>query len=177
MYIKSLSWLSFTKKYDNMHILQVDCGSTQYNYLITHNVSSDQSPITVNRTNVTLYGVQPGETYTVEIIPYVTSATMSYFVTATVSIKSPVCTIIGQRGNLFDTWISVYNHQVTYVCHCFIVESTSRIGFIASIGSMIVIIFVLCGYIAVCAATKLTSMPDHVKTCVNFLNYYHWLIN
>ena len=38
-------------------------------YLITHNVSSDQSTITVNRTNVTLYGVQPGETYTVEIIP------------------------------------------------------------------------------------------------------------
>ena len=40
-------------------------------YLITHNVSSDQSPITVNRTNVTLYGVQPGETYTVEITPFV----------------------------------------------------------------------------------------------------------
>ena len=39
-------------------------------YLITHNVSSDQSPITVNRTNVTLYGVQPGETYTVKITPY-----------------------------------------------------------------------------------------------------------
>ena len=39
-------------------------------YLISHNVSSDQSPITVNRTNVTLYGVQPGETYTVEITPY-----------------------------------------------------------------------------------------------------------
>ena len=39
-------------------------------YLIIHNVSSDQSPITVNRTNVTLYGVQPGETYTVEINPY-----------------------------------------------------------------------------------------------------------
>ena len=39
-------------------------------YQITHNVSSDQSPITVNRTNVTLYGVQPGETYTVEITPY-----------------------------------------------------------------------------------------------------------
>ena len=40
-------------------------------YLITHNVSSDQSPITVNRTNVTLYGVQLGLAYTVEIIPYV----------------------------------------------------------------------------------------------------------
>ena len=40
-------------------------------YQITHNVSSDQSPITTNRTNVTLYGVQPGETYTVEITPYV----------------------------------------------------------------------------------------------------------
>ena len=56
-----------------MYALQVGCGITQYNYLylITHNVSSDQSPITViNRTNVTLYGVQPGETYTVEIIPF-----------------------------------------------------------------------------------------------------------
>ena len=40
-------------------------------YLITHNVSSDQSPITPNRTNVTLYGVQPGEAYTVRITPYV----------------------------------------------------------------------------------------------------------
>ena len=39
-------------------------------YQITHNVSSDQSPITVNRTNVTLYGVQPGEIYIVEITPY-----------------------------------------------------------------------------------------------------------
>ena len=37
-------------------------------FTVTHNVSSDQSPITVNRTNVTLYGVQPGKTYTVEII-------------------------------------------------------------------------------------------------------------
>ena len=55
-----------------MYALQVGCGLTQYNYLylITHNVSSDQSPITVNRTNVTLYGLQPGETYTVEIIPF-----------------------------------------------------------------------------------------------------------
>ena len=39
-------------------------------FIITHNVSSDQSPITTNRTNVTLYGVRPGETYTVEILPY-----------------------------------------------------------------------------------------------------------
>ena len=36
-------------------------------FIVTHNVSSDQSPITVNRTNVTLYGIQPGKTYTVEI--------------------------------------------------------------------------------------------------------------
>ena len=87
--------------YDNVHSLQVGCGATQYNYLITHNVSSDQSPISVNRTNVTLYGVKPGETYTVEISPYVTLATMSYFATtiATVNIKSPVCTVFGQKGN------------------------------------------------------------------------------
>ena len=39
-------------------------------FIITHNVSSDQSPITVDRANVTLYGVQPGETYTVEIIAH-----------------------------------------------------------------------------------------------------------
>ena len=39
-------------------------------FIITHNVSSDQSPITTNRTNVTLFGVRPGETYTVEILPY-----------------------------------------------------------------------------------------------------------
>ena len=38
-------------------------------YLITHNVSSDQSTITVNRTNVTLYGVQPGERHAVKISP------------------------------------------------------------------------------------------------------------
>ena len=58
---------------DHWYALQVGCGLTQYNYLylITHNVSSDQSPIPViNRTNVTLYGVQPGETYTAEIIPF-----------------------------------------------------------------------------------------------------------
>ena len=36
-------------------------------YLIRHSVSGDQSPITVNRTNVTLYGVQPGETYYVDV--------------------------------------------------------------------------------------------------------------
>ena len=89
--------------YDNMHLLQVGCGLTQYNYLITHNVSSDQSPITVNRTNVTLYGVQPGETYTVEITPYVTQnyfATMSYFAKAiqlTISHHAK-CTVICQRG-------------------------------------------------------------------------------
>ena len=29
-----------------------------------------QSAMPVNRTNVTLYGVQPGEMYTVEITPY-----------------------------------------------------------------------------------------------------------
>ena len=40
-------------------------------YHITHNVSSDQSPITTNRTSVTIYRVRPGETYTVEITPYV----------------------------------------------------------------------------------------------------------
>ena len=81
-----------------VHVPQVGCGSTQYNYLITHNVSSDRSPITVNRMNVTLYGVQPGETYTVEICPYVTPATMSYFATATatVYIEPPMCTV--KRG-------------------------------------------------------------------------------
>ena len=50
--------------------IQVVCSSHAHDYyIVTHNVSVDQSPITVNRTSVTLYGVQPGETYTVEIIP------------------------------------------------------------------------------------------------------------
>ena len=30
---------------------------------VTHNISADQSPLIVNRTKVTLYGVQPRETY------------------------------------------------------------------------------------------------------------------
>ena len=68
----------FAKRYSQMYYgiknlaLQVGCGLTQYSnylYLITHNVSSEQSPITINRDNVTLYGVQPGKIYTVEIIP------------------------------------------------------------------------------------------------------------
>ena len=68
----------FAKRYSQMYYgiknvaLQVGCGLTQYSnylYLITHNVSSEQSPITINRNNVTLYGVKPGETYTVVIIP------------------------------------------------------------------------------------------------------------
>ena len=60
--------------------MQVVACSSRFQYIyyvITHNVSSDQSPITVNRTNVTLYGVQPGETYTVEIIQYPTHSTVT----------------------------------------------------------------------------------------------------
>ena len=53
-----------------LKLLEQPCGLVVH-YLITHNVSSDQSTITVNRTNVTLYGVQPGEAYTVKITPYV----------------------------------------------------------------------------------------------------------
>ena len=53
----------------SLQLVQESCFPT-VQYLITHNVSSDQSPITTNRTNVTLYGVQPGETYTVEITPF-----------------------------------------------------------------------------------------------------------
>ena len=108
--------------YDNMHSLQVVCGLKQYNYLITHNVSSDQSPITVNRTNVTLYGVKPEETYTVEITPYVTqnssASTMSYFATATVNIKSPVCTLICQRGKQFSVKITSYDVTQNSLLQC-----------------------------------------------------------
>ena len=89
------------------YALQVGCGLTEYNYLylITHNVSSDQSPITVNRTNVTLYGVQPGETYTVEIIPFLLRQTgepsnISFshaasfpVTTATATIPTTACTV------------------------------------------------------------------------------------
>ena len=39
-------------------------------YLVKHNISTDQSPIVTNMTNVTLSGVQPGKTYSIEIIPY-----------------------------------------------------------------------------------------------------------
>ena len=60
-------------------------------FLITHNVSSDQSPITTNRTNVTLYGVRPGETYT-----YIVNITVILFNTCTTyhdvsSIDTVVC--------------------------------------------------------------------------------------
>ena len=91
------------------HALQVGCGLTQYNYLylITHNVSSDQSPITVNRTKVTLYGVQPGEIYTVEITPYLLNqiekpsnnvcfnhaATFPAAAAATATIPTTACTV------------------------------------------------------------------------------------
>ena len=91
-----------------VYALQVGCGLTQCNYLylITHNVSSDQSPITVNRTNVTLYGVQPGEVYTVEITPYLLNqiekpsnnicfnhATSFPAAAATATIPTTVCTV------------------------------------------------------------------------------------
>ena len=102
--------------YDNKCALQVGCGLSQNNYLITHNASSDQSPITVNRTNVTLYGVQPGETYTVEIMPYVTqssSATISHFATAIVKIKSPaVYTVICQRGKQLTMASHLMSHKI-----------------------------------------------------------------
>ena len=39
-------------------------------YLIKHNVNSELSAVVTNRTDVTLFGVQPGETYSIEIIPY-----------------------------------------------------------------------------------------------------------
>ena len=38
-------------------------------FLIRHNVSTDQCPIKIDRTNVTLYGVTPGNTYYVDILP------------------------------------------------------------------------------------------------------------
>ena len=60
-------------QYTNLYALnlklQVYLNSiTSCSFQITHNVSLDQSPITTNRPSVTLYGVQLGETYTVEII-------------------------------------------------------------------------------------------------------------
>ena len=48
-------------------LLEKPCYPLETTYLVFHNITSIQSPITTNRTNVTLYGVQPGETYTVEI--------------------------------------------------------------------------------------------------------------
>ena len=93
---------------DVWYALQVGCGLTQYNYLflITHNLSSDQSPVTViNRTNVTLYEVQLGETYTVEITPFllhkigepsnicVNHAASFSAATATATIPTTACTV------------------------------------------------------------------------------------
>ena len=52
-----------------MQLTEQTCFST-VKYLIIHNVSSDQSPVVTNGTNVTLFGVQPGETYSIEITPY-----------------------------------------------------------------------------------------------------------
>ena len=57
--------------FSNVQIHVACCSRNHIVYIIKHNVSSKKSPIVVNRTNVTLYGVQPGETYTVEIIPYI----------------------------------------------------------------------------------------------------------
>ena len=54
-----------------MQLVEQPCYPLETTYLITHNITSNLSLITTNRTNVTLYGVQPGETYTVEITPYV----------------------------------------------------------------------------------------------------------
>ena len=82
-----------------LHIIQIGCPLRNgYNYLITHNVSSDQSPITTNRTNVTLYGMQPGETYTVEMKLIVLSPTQTFNIPtrlvyiAPVVSQLPVCT-------------------------------------------------------------------------------------
>ena len=54
-----------------LQLVEPPCHPLVMIYLITHNITLNLSPITTNRTNVTLYGVQPGETYTVEITPYV----------------------------------------------------------------------------------------------------------
>ena len=48
------------------------CFSSVDHYLIKHNVSTNPNVITVvNRTNLTILGVQPGDTYFVEITPYI----------------------------------------------------------------------------------------------------------
>ena len=48
------------------------CFSSVDHYLIKHNVSTNPNMITVvNRTNLTILGAQPGDTYFVEIAPYI----------------------------------------------------------------------------------------------------------
>lgn len=44
-------------------LVDVEHNSSYIYYVVTHNVSSDHSSKTVNGTNVTLCGVQPGERY------------------------------------------------------------------------------------------------------------------
>ena len=53
--------------YKPLQLLEKPCYPLETTYLVFHNITSIQSPITTNRTDVTLYGVQPGGTYTVEI--------------------------------------------------------------------------------------------------------------
>ena len=77
-------------------------------------MSSDQSPITTNRTNVTLYGVQPGETYTVEIITsfpihtYKMSITGQKLMLLTTTVHNSITTVPVDLSNQMNS-----NNNVT----------------------------------------------------------------
>ena len=60
-------------------------------YLIEHNVSSDQSPMITNRSNVTLFGVKQGETYSMKIFPFPRSISNFHLIVIK-GIK--ICTLI-----------------------------------------------------------------------------------
>ena len=79
-----------------LNCLQVGLHSiTNCSFQITHNVSLDQSPITTNTSNVTLYGVQSGETYAISV------GTISRIKPQNILIKiehDPLCTIPDNEG-------------------------------------------------------------------------------
>ena len=52
-----------------MQVLPDLCSTLCYYYLIRHNISTVASEVTVNKTNVTLLGVKPQDTYYIQILP------------------------------------------------------------------------------------------------------------
>ena len=137
-------------------------------YLVTHNVSSDQSPIKTNRTNVTLYGVQPGETYVVEISIISSNASIQPITTVvlispTASIsQNSMCTTSDQNKG-----IAIFNNIMKDKCTTnvflnvlacvLIVIQTWTIGHLTAILSTVLLGFVCFCYLVVCLFATITG--------------------